>query len=324
MRWPAKPWFVVTGAIPHVSERPLISYAPNGEDIVLWRALGYLTPGWYVDVGANHPVVTSITKLFSERGWRGINVEPLPDLFAALELDRPDDVNLRVALADLPGELPLFVVADDPQRTTLSADLAQLYRDEGYRVVETPTPVRTLTDVLDEHPLPRIDFLKIDAEGVEDQIVRGLDLARYRPSVIVAEEGAHQKYEFPHLLAEAGYDELLWDGLNRYFAAAEAPERIRLALRYAANPSLDGYVRHDLFVAQQHIDDLEHARLAAASAGGSAAARPELPSGPQHVQRLVEHIDEIHASMTWRVGSAVLAPLRWLRGARDRLRARLR
>lgn len=265
-----------------MSDGPLVSYAPNGEDIVLWRALGHLSPGTYVDVGACHPVESSVTKLFSLRGWTGINIEPLPHLVDELDRDRPDDVNVRAALSDTPGELALHVVTDDLQRSTLSDTLAQLYRDQGYRVVEQPTPVRTLDDIFEEFPMPRIDFLKIDAEGMEDPIVRGLDLARHRPLVIVAEEGSHQRYEFPALLRAAGYQEMLWDGLNRYFAADEASDAVRDGLRYPAG-SLDDFVRHDLVAARERVRELQ------------------------------AHIDAIHESATWRIGSATLAPLRWVR-----------
>jgi FkbM family methyltransferase len=268
---------------------PLVSYAPNGEDIVLWRALRHLTPGFFVDVGACDPVVTSITKLFSLRGWRGINIEPLPHLVEMLDADRPDDINLRMALSDTDGELTLYVVVDDMQRTTLSASLADLYRAEGYDIVEQPTPVRTLDGVLTEHPLPRIDFLKIDAEGMEDPIVRGLDLDAHRPLVIVAEEGSHQRYEFPHLLAEAGYRETLWDGLNRFFASPDADDELCHNLSYPAGV-LDGYVRLDLH------DALEDARAAHRRAAD-----------------LDAHIADIHRSSTWRVGAALHAPVRLAR-----------
>lgn len=268
---------------------PLVSYAPNGEDIVLWRALRHLTPGYFVDVGACDPVVTSITKLFSLRGWRGINIEPLPHLVEMLDADRPDDVNLRMALSDTDGELTLYVVVDDLQRTTLSASLAELYRAEGYEIVEQPTPVRTLDGVLAEHPLPRIDFLKIDAEGMEDPIVRGLDLDAHRPLVIVAEEGSHQRYEFPQLLADAGYRETLWDGLNRFFASPDADDELCHNLSYPAGV-LDGYVRLDLH------DALEDARAA-----------------HRRAAELDAHIEEIHRSSTWRVGAALHAPVRLAR-----------
>jgi len=270
------------------SER-LVSYAPNGEDIVLWRALRHLTPGYFVDVGACDPVVTSITKLFSLRGWTGINIEPLPHLVEMLDRDRPDDINLQLALSDTEGELTLYVVVDDMQRTTLSESLADLYRAEGYRIVEQATPVRTLGAVLSEHPLPRIDFLKIDAEGMEDAIVRGLDLSVHRPLVIVAEEGSHQRYEFPQMLTDAGYRETLWDGLNRFFASPEAGDGVCHDLSFPAGVH-DGYVRLDL------IDALDDARAAHRRAAD-----------------LDAHIAEIHRSSTWRVGAALHAPVRLAR-----------
>ena len=270
-------------------DQPLVSYAPSGEDIILWRALGHLTPGFFVDVGAFDPVITSITKLFSVRGWRGINIEPLPHQIEALDADRPDDINIRSALSDTTGSLTLYVIVDDLQRTTLSASLADLYRDDGFRIEEQETTVQTLTQVLDDHPLPRIDFLKIDAEGMEDAIVRGLDLERYRPLVIVGEEGSHQTYDFPNLLRGAGYTETLWDGLNRYFVSSDADDDLRRALSYPPC-SLDAYIRHD---------------LVEANAAGVAAR--------ERADRLAEQIDEIHASSTWKVGAALHAPIRLAR-----------
>ena len=55
-----------------------ISYAQNNEDVLLWRALGHVRDGFYIDVGANDPVEHSVTKAFYDAGWRGISIEPLP------------------------------------------------------------------------------------------------------------------------------------------------------------------------------------------------------------------------------------------------------
>lgn len=280
-----------------------IAYAPNGEDIVLWRALGHLTPGWYVDVGAHHPVHASVTKLFSLRGWRGINIEPLPHLAELLRADRPDDVTLCVAVSDTTGELEMFVADDDPQRTTLDVDLAEQYRRLGWRITRRTTPVVTLDDVLTRHPLPRIDFLKIDAEGFEDAVIGGLDLEAHRPSVIVAEEGRHRRYEFPALLAAAGYHECLWDGLNRFFVAAEKVDELGAAFAHGAS-IVDGWERAE-----------------------TVAARADAAHLWARCAQLQDHIDDIHRSATWRAGSAVLRPARVARGVLGRgaraLRGRL-
>jgi FkbM family methyltransferase len=262
----------------------LISYAPNGEDIVLWRALGHRPAGTYVDIGACHPVVSSVTKLFSLHGWRGINVEPLGFLVDELRTDRPDDINVQAALSDQPGELTLFVVANDLQRTTLSEPLADLYRAEGYDVQRQQTPVLTLNQLLVDYPLPQIDFLKIDAEGMEDAIVRGIDLARHRPHVIVAEEGSHQTYEFPNMLAANGYQQTLWDGLNRFFVADEHADELASKLSYPAGV-------HDLY------DTYETHQLRT----NDALLRADL-------QRHIDHIDDMHRSATWRIGQAVVRP----------------
>src|SRR5215831_3973844 len=81
-----------------------ISYAQNFEDVMLWRALKHIDKGFYIDVGANDPDKDSVTKAFYERGWRGINVEPVPQWFERLEKARPRDLNLQLALGAEPGE----------------------------------------------------------------------------------------------------------------------------------------------------------------------------------------------------------------------------
>src|SRR3954471_8628243 len=91
----------------------MISYAQNGEDVVLWRLFGaFARPGFYVDVGAAHPVLHSVTKWFSLHGWRGVNVEPVPRLLEQLVADRPHDVNLGVACGAEAGVTTLAVATD--------------------------------------------------------------------------------------------------------------------------------------------------------------------------------------------------------------------
>ena len=87
-----------------------ISYAQNNEDVLLWRALGHVRDGFYIDVGANDPVEHSVTKAFYDAGWRGINIEPLPAHIAAFDAQRPGDVNLAVAAGSEAGTLTLYDV----------------------------------------------------------------------------------------------------------------------------------------------------------------------------------------------------------------------
>lgn len=214
-----------------------VCFGQHAEDLILGQALGWNPPGFYVDVGAAHPTTLSVTRLFYERGWRGINVEPLPHMFEALEQARPGDVNLQAALADQPGQLSFFEVAAigrceweaQTGLSTFDADMAQEYREEGYRVTELAVRVTTLNEVLKTQAPPLIDFLKVDVEGHEAAVLAGLDLSKYRPRIILVEAvlpltdtPCHQSWE-PQIV-ENGYRFALFDGVNRYYVRDEDPE----------------------------------------------------------------------------------------------------
>ena len=85
-------------------DEPLISYAQNGEDIVLWRGLGHIRDGIYVDVGGWEPDLDSVTRLFYDRGWRGVDVEPIPELAEKFRQRRPDNEVVQAVITDNPVE----------------------------------------------------------------------------------------------------------------------------------------------------------------------------------------------------------------------------
>ena len=91
---------------------PFTSYAQNFEDVMLWRALRHVDKGCYIDVGAQHPVVDSVSKAFYEHGWRGIHVEPVPQYANLLRADRPDETVLQLALSDTEGVLELNLIPE--------------------------------------------------------------------------------------------------------------------------------------------------------------------------------------------------------------------
>ncbi|MEU4801431.1 FkbM family methyltransferase [Actinosynnema sp. NPDC023587] len=222
----------------------MISYAQNGEDVVLARLFHGRGTGRYVDVGAADAVQDSVTKHFYDLGWRGLNIEPIPAQADRLREARPEDVTLAVAIGASPGTATLHVVADRSGWSTLDADLATGYRAE-LRVDEVEVPVRTLADVLDEFPGP-VDFLKIDVEGAEQAVIEGADWTRHAPRVVLVEATepgsptpSHAGWE-PLMLA-AGYAFVLFDGLNRFYAR-ESDTEARTVLSAPANV-FDQYVR---------------------------------------------------------------------------------
>ncbi len=205
----------------------MISYAQNGEDVVLARALPQRV-GFYVDVGAGDPFIASVTKHFYDLGWHGINLEPRPSALAKLELHRPRDRNLGVAVGSENGTTSFFLVEEDPDLSTTVESDRELLVDRGYSTSLHSVGVRTLSDVLGQYEVADIDFLKIDVEGAEAAVLEGLDLARWRPRVIVVEavepySHVRTDHLWRHRLEQAGYRAGGFDGINLFFGQADEP-----------------------------------------------------------------------------------------------------
>ena len=200
----------------------MISYAQNAEDVRLRRVFRDGPAGFYIDAGACHPVLDSVTKDFYERGWRGINIEPTSHAFELIRADRPRDINLNVGLSDRPGSLDLFEATDSLGRSTFSADYRDGWRaHDGCAFVRRSVPVTTLARVCAEHVDGPIDFLKVDVEGHERQVLEGADFARWRPRVAVIEGGPDAARAWEHLMLAARYEFAAFDGINRYYVREE-------------------------------------------------------------------------------------------------------
>jgi len=222
-----------------------ISYSQNNEDVLLWRALGRVEDGFYIDVGASDPVEHSVTRAFYDAGWRGINIEPLPAHIADFEAQRPRDVNLGVAAGSTDGRLTLYDVPGVRGWASPEASVAEQHRAEGHALAKLSVPVRTLASICAEHVHGPIHFLKIDVEGFEGEVLRGMDFARWRPWVLVIEatlpnsrETNHAAWE--HLVTGQRYRYVWFDGLNRYYVAEEHPE---LMAHFGIQPNVfDEYI----------------------------------------------------------------------------------
>ncbi len=226
-----------------------ISYAQNAEDVLLWRALRDVAAGCYIDVGANDPELHSVTKAFYDRGWRGINIEPMPSYRAVFEQQRPRDTNLNVAAGAAAGQITLYDVPDMNGWASTDSAVAGVHRAEGYAVVEHTVPLRTLADICQQYVHGPVHFLKIDVEGFEADVLRGMDFQACRPWIVVVEamlpnstESNHHSWEA--LVTDHAYQFAWFDGLNRYYVAAEHAE---LGERLAQQPNVfDDYLSHHL------------------------------------------------------------------------------
>jgi FkbM family methyltransferase len=206
-----------------------ISYAQNFEDVMLWRALKHVPAGRYIDVGAQDPIIDSVSKAFYEHGWRGIHVEPVPRYADMLRRDRPDETVLQMALSDQAGILELNVFEDTGLSTGIKefADSHRARHGLAHRTVATPMlPMRAAFASLVGQP---VHWLKIDVEGLEEAVLRGWDSEALRPWIIVIEATVPMSTEVRYqdaedILLAARYEFVYFDGLNRFYVAAEHPE----------------------------------------------------------------------------------------------------
>lgn len=208
-----------------IDPKAVTTYAQYKEDIILAALLDDVKKGFYVDVGANYPLVDSVTQYFYQRGWHGINIEPLKSLYDQLVRDRPRDVNLNLGAGEKKGSLTFREFIDNPGHSTF--DAAQMTQHgAGVPHSDYAVDVKTLKDIFSEYKPDHIHFIKIDVEGFEYQVVAGNDWRRYRPEVICIEAN-HVSDDWRPILTRHKYKLFIFDGLNEYYVAQESWSRTK-------------------------------------------------------------------------------------------------
>ena len=266
-----------------------ISYAQNLEDYHLDLVLGDQTNGSYVDVGGGHPVADNVSFWFYLKGWRGLVVEPqqaLADVYAHV---RPRDHAVSCLAGRADGETEFHVVEGLHGFSSTVREHAVGAGSFGAGFKTIRMPVRTLSGLIAEAGLGAVDFLKIDVEGAESEVLAGLDLERHRPRVILVEAVAPGSMTEawgawePDLLRR-GYRFVFFDRLNRFYVAEEAAD---LASRFPAEPAPWDRVQHlwDFGRAPERKEHPDHA-LAKTLQAGFFAALPFLDAAL--VRQLIE------------------------------------
>ena len=170
------------------------SYSQDGEDMVLRALFEHLPKGYrgfFVDVGAHHPVRFSNTYHFYRKGWRGINIDATPGSMRPFGWLRRRDINLELGIGTESGSLS-FYCFDEPALNTLSEQVAQERASGGrYKIKKkVEVPVLPLREALEPHLASgaKIDFLSVDVEGLDEVVLRSNDWQAFRPTFILAED----------------------------------------------------------------------------------------------------------------------------------------
>ncbi len=246
----------------------MISYSQNREDVLLARVFREVPAGFYVDVGACDPNHASLTRHFYESGWHGINIEP-GAVFDTLPAARPRDVNLNVAASDQAGTLKFTEFPASPALGAIQPAINDAMRSFAAGMYERSVEARPLREILAEHANGKtIDFLSIDVEGHEREVILGNDWGRFRPRVLIVEATepmravpTHERWE--PLLLQADYRFAYFDGLNRYYVRSEDAALLE---RFAVPPNVfDDYIPWEIPALEARVKDLD-TRLNAALA----------------------------------------------------------
>jgi FkbM family methyltransferase len=216
----------------------ITSYAQNFEDVMLWRALSHVERGFYIDVGAQDPIIDSVSLVFHEHGWRGIHVEPLQHYADLLRQQRPGDTVIQAAVGNGPAVIRFFEIPGGGI-STADANLAAQHRERGFDVRDITVPCITLSSVFDVAAESEIHWLKVDVEGFEQHVLESWGASRARPWIVVVESTlpltqieTHEKWE--SILVSYGYSATYFDGLNRYYLSEAHPE-VRAAFAVPPN-----------------------------------------------------------------------------------------
>ena len=246
------------------------SYAQNFEDVMLWRALGHIEKGIYIDIGAQDPVIDSVSLAFHEKGWKGVHVEPIPCYANMLREQRPGDSVIQAAVGGASEKITFFEI-QGTGISTADVEIANRHKSAGFDVNEIIVSSITLEAVFKSIDSAEIHWLKIDVEGFEEQVLSSWGKFTTHPWIIVIESTlpltqveTHVKWE--NIVVEHGYEPVYFDGLNRYYISKNHLELKNAFLsppNVFDNFTLNGTASTTLhkLIEERHKNEMETIRL---------------------------------------------------------------
>ncbi|OOE95376.1 FkbM family methyltransferase [Salinivibrio sp. IB643] len=275
----------------------IVSYSQNLEDVMLWRALKDVKNGFYIDIGANHPTEDSVTKLFYDLGWKGINVEPEEKYYELLKVERLNDINVNVAINSTGEPIEFYISAIRGWSTTNKDSSVDLVKRESLSR-NIVVPAMTLDQLCSEYAAARIvHFLKIDVEGAEKDVLEGFSFEVIRPWIIIVEATkpttqVDVSHQWENILYDNKYEFVYFDGLNKYYVASEREE---LKEKFLTPPN----IFDDYMVAGEYFAKIERNRF-----------ENELEKCHQELARLKNALDKKELAIQEEMNRASIAEAR--------------
>lgn len=294
-----------------------VSYAQNLEDVILWRALKQVERGFYIDIGAQDPVVDSVSLGFYEWGWRGVHIQPSTKYAEKLRAARSDEEVIQAAVSLSGRHVTLCEI-----HTIDSSLVTGQSRQTGFEVGEVMVRCFTLLDILDRYEGRDIHWLRIDAKAVERGAIESWQASLVRPWIVVVESGGIRRPlselpEWEPLLIKRGYEFVYFDGVNRFYISVERPE---LRESFGSGPNVfDDFVLSGLsdapfcarlnaeasdlrqqLILRQRETDASRQKLAGLD-GKLAELEASLPAARAELEASLAASKAVHRSTSWRI-----------------------
>lgn len=168
------------------------SYSQSGEDVIVdfvFTVLKIKSPT-YLDIGAHHPYYLSNTAFFYEKKSFGVSVEPDPYLFEIIKKERPNEISLNVGVGLESGEKADFYIMNVPTLNTFSKEEAEKYVSYGSKNIKEviKLPLLTVNQIIETYFKGKSpNFISLDVEGMDTQIIKSFDFDKYKPEVFCIE-----------------------------------------------------------------------------------------------------------------------------------------
>ena len=171
-----------------IRKRYNISFSKSGDDIQLMKLINSNIPGTYVDIGCWHPIKASNTYFFHLRKWKGICIDPNPELKPLYDQYRPSDHFINAGIGNSNTILDYYMF-EESSMNTLSYEFIKKHNLESKIIKKIKIPLYSLKEILDQHlnEADRLDFFDVDAEGYDLEILKTNDWIKYRPKIIIVE-----------------------------------------------------------------------------------------------------------------------------------------
>ncbi|MBE0603335.1 MAG: FkbM family methyltransferase [Deltaproteobacteria bacterium] len=211
------------------AEDPKTEYfAQFGEDRILEGIFRHRSKGVCVEVGANDGILDSMTCRFESMGWTCLLVEPIPDLFRKIAENRKC-IAKNYAASSVEGEASFFVAEEAIGMSAL--ELTRTQRKSisraGGTIKEIRVRKKTLDGILEESGVDAIDFISIDVEGHEMEVLKGFSLEKYRPRIVLIEDNSNQTDPtVQNHMKSKGYELFNRTGVNDWYAAESDGELV--------------------------------------------------------------------------------------------------